>query len=163
MKILLPLLLTVLLTVSVQAQDKKDIYDTTLDGMEQIHKAIKLANSSSKHVFIQLGGNWCSWCIRFNNFVNDDQELKDILHDNYVVVHLNTSRDNKNLEAMTHLDYPQRFGYPVFIILDKDGIRIHTQNSALLEEGKSYNRNNVLSFFNHWTPKSIDPESYKSQ
>lgn len=163
MKKLLPLILSLLLTVSIQAQDKKEIYDPTLDGMEQIDDAIELAAKSDKNVLVQLGGNWCPWCIRFHNYVDNDEELKTIVDENYVVVLLNNSPENKNLESMPRLGYPQRFGYPVFIILDKEGNRIHTQNSGLLEEGKSYNRRNVLTFFKHWTPKAIDPESYKKK
>jgi hypothetical protein len=45
------------------------------------------------------------------------------------------------------LGYPQRFGYPVFVILNGDGERIHTQNSEYLENGKgSYDKNKVQSF-----------------
>ena len=43
--------------------------------------------------------------------------------------------------------YPQRFGFPVFIILDDKGNRIHTQNSEYLEEGKGYNKDKIAEFF----------------
>ena len=50
---------------------------------------------------------------------------------------------------------------PVFVILDKNGNRIHTQNSAYLEEGKGHSPKKVLEFLKHWSPASIDPKSYK--
>lgn len=156
------LLLSLLLTsITLTAQEAEEIYDHTLNGMVQIDEALQLANTSDKHVFIQLGGNWCPWCIRFHHFVNDDKELKTFVDDNYVVVRLNYSRDNMNTESLTYLDFPQRFGYPVFVILDKTGKRIHTQNSALLEEDNSYNRKKVFAFFKHWTATAVNPESYK--
>jgi hypothetical protein len=37
---------------------------------------------------------------------------------------------------MAFLGNPQRFGFPVFVIIDGDGNVLHTQDSALLEQGK---------------------------
>lgn len=73
---------------------------------------------------------------------------------------LNYSRENKNSEILTELDFPQRFGFPVFVILDSEGNRIHTQNSAYLEAGEGYDDKKVLQFLKHWTPAALDPENY---
>ena len=161
MKQVIVILVLVTISLGISAQDKVELYNPNLDGMEQIDKAIEKAEASGKHVFIQLGGNWCGWCILFDKFVKDDQELTELINDNYVVVHLNYSRENKNEDCLKRLEYPNRFGYPVFIILDGKGNRIHTQNSALLEEGKGYNRKDVLNFFKAWTVAAVDPASYK--
>lgn len=153
--------LALLLSIgSAFAQEAKQLYNPELDGMAQIQEAVRQAASMNKHVFIQSGGNWCSWCILFNKFVNEDEELKSFIDSNYVTVHLNWSRENENAEAMARLGYPQRFGFPVFIILDQQGNRIHTQNSALLEEGRGYNRKKVMSFFSNWSVKAVDPKFY---
>ena len=58
--------------------------------------------------------------------------------------------------------YPQRFGFPVFIILDEKGNRIHTQNSAYLEEGKGYNKDKIAEFFEAWRPAALNPANYKN-
>jgi len=147
---------------SIQAQEvEAKLYDPELDGMEQVKQAVTEAAASNKHVFVQIGGNWCPWCIRFNNFVNEDQEIKDFVDANYIVVHLNYSPENKNEACLERFDFPQRFGFPVFIVLDGKGKRIHSQDSALLEEGKSYNRKKVMDFFRSWTTTAVDPASYK--
>jgi hypothetical protein len=44
---------------------------------------------------IQAGGNWCIWCLRFNNFVQGTPELKK-LWIKTIYYHLNYSPDNKN-------------------------------------------------------------------
>ncbi len=159
------LLIIVLITfcASLQAQEKEKVklYNPDLDGMEQIDKAIEAASTSGKHVFVQVGGNWCSWCILFDKYVREDQELKDFVNKNYVVVHLNMSPENKNEESFARLCYPQRFGYPVFVILDAKGKRVHTQDSGILEEGKGYNRKHVMGFFRNWTVVAVDPATYK--
>jgi thioredoxin-related protein len=147
----------------LQAQEKEKVklYNPDLDGMVQIDEALEAASTSGKHVFVQVGGNWCPWCILFDKYVKEDQELKDFVDKNYVVVHLNMSPENKNEESLARLGYPQRFGYPVFVVLDAKGKRVHTQNSGILEEGKGYNRKHVMGFFRNWTVVAVDPATYK--
>lgn len=146
------ILFLAVLTLNSVAQDKPKIYDPSLNGIKQIEDAVKIAQKVNKFVFIQLGGNWCPWCILFHNFCNDNQEVNSFLEKNFVTVKLNYSSENKNEEAIRLLENPGRFGYPVFIILDQDGKRIHTQNSAYLEEGKGYDSKKVLEFLKGWSP-----------
>jgi hypothetical protein len=73
---------------------------------------------------------------------------------------LNYSRENKNLDILADLGYPQRFGFPVLVVLDAEGKRIHTQNSAYLEQEKSYSKEKVFEFLKQWIPAAIDPASY---
>ena len=40
---------------------------------------------------------------------------------NYVVYHLNYSKENYNAKLLTKYNFPQRFGFPVFLILDGEG------------------------------------------
>ncbi len=149
-----------LLMFRAQAQ-KIEIYNPNADAKSDISQAVKKARSEGKHVFLQIGGNWCPWCIKFHRFVDADQEIKKLVDDNFVVVKVNYSPENRNEALLANFEFPQRFGFPVFVILNAKGQRIHTQNSAYLEEGDSYNRKNVIQFFKHWSPKALDPESYK--
>ena len=80
------------------------------------------------------------------------------INKNFVVYHVNYSKENKNLDLLASLGFPQRFGFPVFVILDGEGNRIHTQNSTDLEEGKGHSTQKTLNFFNNWSPSAIDPK-----
>jgi len=62
---------------------------------------------------------------------------------------------------MAELGYPQRFGFPVFVVLDDKGVRLHTQNSEYLEEGKGYSTDKILEFFKNWSTRALDPKSYE--
>ncbi|HSI90563.1 MAG TPA: hypothetical protein VK927_05565, partial [Adhaeribacter sp.] len=61
---------------------------------------------------------------------------------------------------LKELDYPQRFGFPVFVVLNEKGQRLHTQNSAYLEEDKGYSRKKVLEFLQQWSKPALDPANY---
>ncbi|OPC43774.1 thioredoxin family protein [Elizabethkingia anophelis] len=114
------------------------------------------AKKENKNIMIQAGGNWCIWCLRFNNYVQTTPELKKLVDDNYIYYHLNYSPDNKNEKIFAKYGNPgDKYGYPVFIVLDKDGKQIHTQDSSVLEEGKGYSLDKVKKFFEDWKPKAM--------
>ena len=79
---------------------------------------------------------------------------------NYVFQLLNTSKEKRNLDILAEYKYPQRFGFPVIIILDGGGELIHTQNTVYLEKEKSYDEKLMVDFLKHWTPKSLDSNTY---
>ncbi|MDV3865288.1 thioredoxin family protein [Elizabethkingia anophelis] len=114
------------------------------------------AKKENKNIMIQAGGNWCIWCLRFNNYVQTTPELKKLVDNNYIYYHLNYSPDNKNEKIFAKYGNPgDKYGYPVFIVLDKDGKQIHTQDSSVLEEGKGYSLDKVKKFFEDWKPKAM--------
>ncbi|MBO7277441.1 MAG: thioredoxin family protein [Bacteroidales bacterium] len=129
------------------------LYDENENAKEKIDTAIKQAQKENKHVLIQMGGNWCKWCLRFDEFVKNNNEISKVLEENYIVLHINHNK--KDIETLERLEHPERFGFPVIIILDENGKRLHTQNSYYLEEGESYHAKKVLSCFKDWTPKAI--------
>ncbi len=142
------------------AQEKK-LYDPAADAEKDIDAAIQKAKQENKFVLIQGGGNWCKWCIEFARFAKADPQIDSVINAGFVWYHLNYSKENENKKAFARLGYPQRFGYPVFIILNGMGERVHTQNSEYLEDGKkSYNKLKVQAFLEMWSPKALDPKMY---
>ncbi len=143
---------------------KFNLYKPAENAEKEIAHAVKEAKAQNKHVMIQTGGNWCIWCIRFNDFVKTDKQLDSMIKADYIVYHLNYSKENYNVKLMAKYNYPQRFGFPVFLILNDEGKLIHTQNSWYLEDGKkSYDKEKVTAFFKDWTTKAFDPKNYKQQ
>jgi len=142
-----------------EAQNANMIYNPNAYAKKEISEAIKKAKAENKHVFIQVGGNWCSFCRQFHAFINEDADIKKFIHDNYVFTLLNYSKENKNIELLARYENPGRLGYPVFLILDGKGRLIHTQDSGLLEEGRGYSKSKVLTFLKNWTVAAIDPKN----
>jgi thioredoxin-related protein len=145
------------------SSNNSKLYNPSADAKMDITKVITQAKKENKHVFLQIGGNWCGWCIAFDKKVNETEELKKILNENYVVYHLNYSKENTNSDVLKDLGFPQRFGFPVFVILDANGNRLHTQNSAYLEEGKGHSSEKVKEFLENWTTNSLNPANYKDK
>ena len=167
MKNLITLIITIIMMAGISTangqavQEKKKIYNPEANAKEEISQAVKKASAENKHVMIQVGGNWCGWCILFHGFINDDPEIKKFIEENYVFTLLNMSVENKNTELLREYKNPGRLGYPVFLILDAKGNLIHTQDSGLLEEGKGYNKGKVMGFLRNWTPAAVDPKNFK--
>lgn len=140
---------------------KATIYNVQADAAKEIKKGLQEAKAEKKNLFIQVGGNWCPWCIKFHEVYLKDPEISKIMEKSFVKVLVNYSKENKNLPVLKSLDFPQRFGFPVFVILDETGKRIHTQNSAYLEEGTGYSKKKIVEFLNQWSPDALNPKNYK--
>ncbi len=143
------------------AQEKFNVYNPQADALQDLRDAVKEATHTNKHVLVEIGGNWCGWCKLFHELTTTDEELKEFIQKNYVVVHVNYSKENTNDQVLANLEYPQRFGFPVFVILDGNGKRIHTQNSGYLEEGQGHSQKKVLEFLKQWSPSALKAENYQ--
>jgi thiol:disulfide interchange protein len=147
---------------TASAQDSLfTVYNPQANAIGELNDAVKRASAEGKHVMIQLGGNWCKWCRLFYKWSHENKTIDSLLAADYVVLHSNFSKENRNPELMKRLDYPQRFGFPVFVIVDGNGNRLHTQNTGYLEEGEGYSEKKVAEFLKQWSPGALKPENYK--
>lgn len=149
--------------LSLQSVAQTRLYNPQANAQKEISDAIAKAKAEKKNLLVQTGGNWCSWCIEFNRFAHADFEIDSLITADYIVYHLNYSQENKNAFIMARYGYPERFGFPVFLVLDENGNRIHTQNSAYLEQGKTYNKMKVMEFLKHWNRSALRPVTYNNR
>lgn len=156
-------LLFAVMTTYAQGELKK-VYDESIDPLQQIENAVSKAKTDGKFVVCQVGGNWCPWCLRFADFVEKDTAVNKMVNDNFVYIHVNynprkaggTEAQQKAKQLMKRLNNPQRFGFPVFVVLDSNGNVLHIQDSSFLEEGKGYSEEKTLRFFKNWTPSAME-------
>lgn len=163
-KILMLAVLAASLSLTMSAQTTlKKVYNEDIDPMAQIDQALVKAKAEGKFVVCQVGGNWCPWCLKFADFIENDTAISRMIDENFVYIHVNynprKSQGEEKLAQgralMKRLHNAGRFGYPVFVVLDEEGQVLHLQDSGLLEEGESYNQQKVMSFFKNWTPKAV--------
>src|SRR5687767_6670126 len=109
------LIVFLIFSVECFASDTTKLYNPYANVARDVEQALVKSKKEKKHVLIQVGGNWCVWCYRLNSFIQTNTLLKRLANDNYVIYHLNHSKENQNLEYLKKLGYPQRFGFPVLI------------------------------------------------
>lgn len=136
----------------------KKVYNEEINPLEQIDQAVARAQSEGKYVICQVGGNWCPWCLRFADFITNDSTINAVIEQNFVYIHTNyhpRKAGEVGKALMKRLNNAGRFGFPVFVVLDGQGNVLHIQDSSFLEEGKGYNKEKVLRFFQNWTPAAV--------
>lgn len=138
-----------------QNTPSKPFYNPKADAHADIKNAMIQAQKEHKNIMLQIGGNWCIWCTRFHNLIETNDSLHQLMNNNYVYLPVNYDQNNKNSPLWAELGYPQRFGFPVFVILNDEGKIIHTQNSAYLEDGKGHSPEKVAQFLKNWSPAAV--------
>ena len=113
------------------------------DAMADVEQALGLAQAQGKLVFVDVGGEWCTWCHVFDRFVASRPEVRKTLEEKYVVVKVNYSPQNRNEKLLSR--WPKAKGYPHFYILDGNGRVLVSQASGELEAGKDYDEAKVLA------------------
>ena len=165
-KILIVLLLA-FFTSTAFSQEKTGPYNPNANARNDIKAAVEKAKKENKHVIVQFGGNWCPWCLRFHAMISSVPEMDSLIKADYVYVLANVPRekDKRDNSLFQEYNYPNRFGFPVFVILDGNGKELHIQDSGLLEHctEKGYDTTKVVTFFRQWTVKALDPVTYKSK
>ncbi len=153
---LLPLTLACGLFSPASTVDLKTIYavaeyNPERDAFADLENAIAQADAEDKHIFLEIGGDWCVWCHILDDFISTNEGIAQKIVDNFVVVKINVSEENRNEAFMGQ--YPTVIGYPHFFILDETGQLLHSQHTVLLESDRSYDVNRFEAFLTRWSPK----------
>ena len=126
-------------------------YDPTADPFLDLEQTVSEATSSGRRILLEVGGEWCIWCHYWEDFLAADAAVKEALTRAFVVLKVDYSPENDNSEFLSQ--YPEIPGYPHFFVLDTDGSFLHSQGTAVLELGESYESKKVLEFIRQWGPK----------
>lgn len=125
-------------------------YDEARDPSADLADAVTRAQAEGKRILLEVGGEWCGWCKRLDAFIHDHADVSAKLEIGFLIVKVNWSQGNRN-EAFLG-QYPAIHGYPHIFVLERDGSFLHSQNTAELEEGPSYNEGVLLGFLDRWMP-----------
>ena len=137
-------------SVFAQKSDSTLMFDPARNPFEDLKVAVSTATESNKRIILDVGGEWCIWCHRIDAFMHKTEEIKSLLAENFIIVKINFSKENKNEKFL--FQYPAIEGYPHFFILESDGKLLHSQNTGDLEKDKDYDKDKFLDFLNKWKP-----------
>ena len=149
-------LIFIFFTLQGAANDSTRLYNPRANAEKDVAQLVEKAKRENKRLLLQVGGNWCVMCYRLHAFLQTDSTLKNLLNDNYISYHLNYSPENKNSAYLARLGNPQRYGFPVLVVLNEDGELLHTQNMSLLLKGNGYDYEKIKNFLLYWRTKSIN-------
>jgi thioredoxin-related protein len=110
MKTLLTLFLVLNFSL-LYAQDKSKPYDPGKDAKQQIADAVVKAKKEGKHVFLQIGGNWCSWCLMMHDFYTTNSKVDSVMQANFVVEMINYSKENRNSDVLQNWVFRKGSGF----------------------------------------------------
>lgn len=123
-------------------------FDPKRDAAKDIENAIVRAKKENKRILLDVGGEWCGWCHKLDEFFATNQEAGDLLRKHFVVVKVNFSPENKNEAVLSR--YPKIAGYPHLFVLDKAGKLLHSQDTGQLETGDHHDAAKVIPFLKKW-------------
>lgn len=146
------LLLILFFTVTLFAQEytPQEKFDPSRNPFDDLKAAEQFAQKYNKRILLDVGGEWCIWCHRIDAFMHNTKEVKSLLDENYLIVKVNYSKENKNEKFLSA--YPKIEGYPHFFVLDKNGKLLHSQNTGELEKDKDYDKDKFIAFLSKWKP-----------
>lgn len=147
--------LLIALSTFVFAQDvqkSEKLFDPSADPSKDLKQAVGNAQKTNKRIILDVGGDWCIWCRRLDAFIKADKDITSALEKDFILLKVNYSKENKNEAFLSQ--YPKIPGYPHIFVLDKDGKLLHSQDTAELEQDKSYGKDKILAFLKKWVPSN---------
>ncbi len=127
---------------------KREKFDPLRDPAKDLVKIIKKAKSEKKNILLDIGGEWCPWCRKIDEFIELNPSVKQALLENFIVMKVNVSKENKNEKFL--VKYPKVDGYPHYFVLAPDGKLLLSQGTDVFENGKTYDDKKLIEFFNKW-------------
>jgi thioredoxin 1 len=147
------LLVAAAATSSFSYADARQIYSDTADAHTEIREALATAAREHKRIILDFGGNWCGDCqvldIYFHAPVN-----AGLLNANYVLVHVNIGRYDRNTDLAEKYGVPLKKGVPGLAVLDEHGRLIYSQKNGEFEAIRKMESSSVTEFLNKWKPRS---------
>ena len=126
------------------------VYDPARDPGQDLEATIEQTLADDKRILLEVGGEWCSWRKALDRYVHENRAVNSALKRGFLIMKVNFSEENRNADFLSA--YPTIPGYPHLFVLGSDGTFLHSQGTAELEQGRSYNQNAFLAFLERWSP-----------
>ena len=141
----------VLLAAAPQQTDRPPLYDPEADPFADLEATIVVAQESDRRIILNVGGNWCGWCYTLDAYIKANDDVRELLEANFVILKINMDQENDNEKFLSQ--YPSISGYPYWFVLDSNGTFLHPQSTGALEDGPSYDKATIMAFLEEWGPR----------
>ena len=126
------------------AQALPERFDPARDALADYRTALDLARAQGKRVIVDVGGEWCAWCKIMERFLDQHDDLRTLRDRHYVWLRVHWSKEQPNTALLAR--FPRIDGYPHLFVVDADGRLVHSQDTGLLEAGRSYDLGKFRAF-----------------
>ena len=128
---------------------KKHLYSAEADPKAEISSALKQASVEHKRVILDFGGDWCGDCQVLDIYFHQSPNL-ELLDKNFLLVHVDIGRFDKNLDIPEKYNIPLKKGVPALAVLDASGKLLYSQQAAEFGDMRYMYSTSVTDFLNRW-------------
>lgn len=132
-----------------QGAASQRVFDPSRNAVADLHTAEMQAGAQGKRILMDVGGNWCPWCLLLDGTIRRDAHLSALEERSFVILHVNWSSDNRNEAALSQ--YPRAHGYPAWYVLAPDGHLLEAKSPTDFQNNQDtsggYNREALAKFF----------------
>jgi|SRR6185312_2473205 len=128
----------------------RNLYPANANAPKEIREGISAAARQHKRVLLVFGANWCIDCHVLDRAFHQPR-IEPLLHDNFVVVHVDVGQYDKNLDLASKYHINLKKGVPSVAVLGTNGALI--TSSSELEKAHLLTEEDVMDFLNQWKPK----------
>ncbi len=141
------------LVVSLPAIALPDIYPAPEQAQADLAAALKQAAVRHRRVIVDFGGNWCTDCHVLDTYMHDPAN-QAILEANFLVVHVNVGRVDRNQDIAERYGVPLGKGVPALAVLDSHGKLLYSQSGGEFEDMRHMDSGALTQFLQSWKPQS---------
>lgn len=131
------------------ANPNPQLYKTDANAVQDIRRALVAAAKEHKNLLIDFGGNWCIDCHILENAFHQPR-IAPLLNDNYIVVHVDVGKYDKNLDLAKKYHVNLEKGVPSLAVLDSQGKVLY--GTSDFERARMMSEDDVIQFLYKWKP-----------
>ena len=122
------------------------VYDESVDAAVLVAQALGKAKTDNKQLLIVFGANWCGDCKMLDGEFKKPA-LKALLDAHYVIVKVDVSRFNKNLDIVKPYGDVIKKGIPSIVIATPANQLVYATNGGELADARKMGEAGVAAFF----------------
>jgi thiol:disulfide interchange protein len=128
------------------------IYNETANAKQDIAGALALAQSTNRNVLLDFGANWCPDCQMLDVYLHQSPN-SELLQKNYILVHVDMGKMDKNLDVAYTFNVPIKKGIPALAVVQPSGRVVFSQTAGEFANMRSMPSSSVTEFLKMWRPK----------
>ena len=129
----------------------REKFDPKRDAKADLAAAVATTSKTGKRIILDVGGEWCGWCVHMDKFLFRNKALDKLRNSNFVWIKINMSPENENVAFLS--EYPEIKGFPHLFVLDQAGKLLHSQDTVELEKKETYDLAKFTEFLKLWSPQ----------